>query len=46
MYGSVDVLPPITCHGVPRTVVQVSAGVELNGECKRRSIYTGSGPRL
>jgi hypothetical protein len=42
---AVDVLPPIAYQGVPRIVVQASASVELNGERKRQSIYTGLGPQ-
>jgi hypothetical protein len=41
---TVDVLSPIACLGVPRIVVRVSVGAELNGEHKRQSIYTGLGP--
>ena len=43
---SVDVLPPIACHGGPRgSIVRASAYAELDGERKRQSIYPGSGPR-
>ena len=43
---AVDVLPSIAYHGGPRgSFVRASAYAELDGECKRQSIYPGSGPR-
>jgi hypothetical protein len=43
---AIDVLPLIACHGGTRIVVRVLASAKLNGERKRQSMYTSSGPRL